>query len=131
MEEALLAFLLADAGVAAIFADRIGWSWRVQGAPLPDLTLVRTDGQRDPLLAGGYSGFVDGRAQVNSWASLQSAATLGARAVIQAVARANETTTGGVIQGVFVKSEQDGFEGEKPDRVFYTRLMLHIPHNEV
>lgn len=131
MEEALLAWLLADPTVTDLVADRIAWSWRKQGDPVPAIALIRTDGGRDPLLAGGASGFVDGFAQVDCWGALQSDATAVARAVVKSTENITEAGTGGVIQGVFVVHEQAMFDGERPDRLFRTRLSLRIPHNEV
>lgn len=130
MEETLLAYLLADAGISARVGSRVSWSWRKQGSAVPAITLIVTDGARDPVLDGGYSGFVDGYVQADCWGALQLDAKQAARAVIAAAAACNAAATGGVIQGVFVTHEADTFEGEVPDRLFRTMLTLHVPHVE-
>jgi hypothetical protein len=136
MEEALLAFLLADAGVVAAVAVNkrgapcVSWSWREQGSPVPAITLIKVDGARDPLLAGGNSGFVDSHVQVDCWGAYQLDAKQAARAVVAAAQLVTEAATGGVIQGAFTLHEADTFEGETPDRLFRTMLTLRVPYVE-
>ena len=130
MEEQFLASLLADARVFALAGDNVSWSWPDQGAPLPRITLTKTDGPRDPLLAGGVSGFVDGHVQADCWGATQLAAKQLARALVACVVGLNVDLTNGIIQGAFVDHEHDESEGEKPDRIFRTRLSLRVPYTE-
>jgi hypothetical protein len=128
MRSALVEFMAADAGVVGIARSNVSWGYRSQGDPLPALTLVKTDGA-DDVAIDGVTGFVDGHAQADCWgATAEDAANLAA-AVRSAASRMNEATTGGVIQGVFVTHEQDESEGEKPDRLFRTRLALRVPYS--
>lgn len=129
MEEAFLAYLLADAGVAAAVGDRISWTWREQGSPLPAVTLTKVDGERQAVLEG-YSGFVDAHVQADCWGDYQADAKAAARAIVAAAAAAREGNTGGVVQGVFVTHEHDSFEGEAPDRLFRTMLTLRVAYSE-
>lgn len=122
-------YLLGVAPVTAIVAGRISWSWREQGSALPALTLTWLDGPDDVILEG-TSGFVEGRVQADCWDVTQAGAVALAKAVRRACTAANAGNTGGVIQGAFVMHEQDEFEGEKPDRLFRTRLSLRIPYSE-
>lgn len=131
MEEAFIAFLLADPVLKGLVGVNIALGWRTQGYLLPGLTLVRTDGKRDPLLAGGASGFVDGYLQADAWAGSAAEAKAVARALVRASQAMVSANTGGVIQGAFVEHESDEFEGEKPDRIFRTRLSLRVPYNEI
>lgn len=130
MEEALLSYLLANPGLAALAFGRVSWGWREQGSAVPAVTLVHTDGPRDVAL-DGYTGFVDGHAQADCWGDTQMSSTLLARALVAALGGVNQASTGGVIQGAFVEHEEATFEGERPDRLFRTRLALRLPYNEV
>lgn len=129
MRAELLTYFLGVGAVTAIVADRISWTWRGQGDPTPALVLTKTDGPDDVVLEG-TSGFVDGHVQADCFATTQLAAVQLAKAVRTACTAANIGNTGGVIQGAFVLHEQDEFEGEKPDRIFRTRLSLRIPYRE-
>jgi len=130
MKATFLAYLLTGPGLVALVGQNIAWSWRLQGAPLPAVTLIRTDGREDMAL-DGFTGFVDGYVQADCWGSTQLMADQVA-GQIKALTRVTSpvilAATGGVIQGVFVMHEADEFEGEKPDRIFRTRLSLRIPH---
>lgn len=134
MEQALLDFL-ADpqdsAELLGLVGDRMAWSWREQGSPLPAVTLTRTDGPRDVTL-GGYTGFVDGRVDVNCWGETPPQSLQVARLVIKRLRLVNAAATNGVVQGAFVDHQVGPtFEGEKPERVFRTRLSLRVPHADV
>lgn len=129
MREALVTYLAADAGVIAVAGVNVSWGWREQGAPLPALTLVKIDGADDVILEG-TSGFEDGHVQADCWGATALDAARLAKAVRTACTAAREANTGGTIQGAFVTHEQDENEGEKPERIFRTRLALRVPFNE-
>ena len=63
MEAALIAKLLATAGVTALVSTRINWGRRPQGSALPCIVLHRIDGTPD-VHHGGRSGLVSSRVQV-------------------------------------------------------------------
>ena len=46
MEEALVAYLLANAGLTAIVGNRINWTTRPQGAAVPAVVLTKVSGVR-------------------------------------------------------------------------------------
>ncbi|MBW8814035.1 MAG: DUF3168 domain-containing protein [Caulobacterales bacterium] len=84
MEDALLAALLADAGIAAIVGDRIAWGLLPQADELPALVLHR--------ITGGFDYVQDGRVdtitplvQVDCWAGSYGGAKTLARAVMAAL----------------------------------------------
>lgn len=80
MEEALIARLLADAGVAAIAATRVYPGARPQGSALPALVLNTISGA--PVYDDqGEAGLFSARVQIDSWAATYTAAKLLARAV--------------------------------------------------
>lgn len=113
MEEALLALLAADAGVAALLADRIAWGARPTGEQLPCVVLFRITGVRDYHLQG-RSGLVDSLVQVDCWAGTWLAAKSVARAIVDALDTPDQPT----IQKAFVEGERDSFEegdGPLPD----------------
>lgn len=84
MEPALLAKLLASAGITALVSTRINWSRRPQGEALPAIVLHRIDGTPDVHHAG-YSGLVQSRVQVDCWAASYGSAKAIARAVQTAI----------------------------------------------
>lgn len=84
MEEALLAALLADPGVAAFFGDRGAWGLIPQGEPMPAFGLNR--------VTGGYGYTQDGPVdtitplvQIDVWAGSYGDAKRGARAIVAAL----------------------------------------------
>lgn len=130
MRSAFSDYLAAQTPITDLVGENLSWGWRQQGAPIPALTLIKTDGPDDVILEG-TSGFVDGHVQADCWGATQAEAAQLAKAVRTACTAANLGNTGGVIQGAFVLHEQDEFEGEKPDRIFRTRLALRVPYSEV
>jgi hypothetical protein len=80
MEEAIIARLLADSGVAAIASTRVFPGARPQASALPAIVLNRVSG--GPLYADdGEVGLEQGRIQIDCWADTYSGAKLLARAV--------------------------------------------------
>lgn len=80
MEEAIIARLLADTGVAAIAGARVFPGMRPQGSALPAAVLNRISG--GPLYADdGEVGLEQARIQIDCWAETYTGAKKLARAV--------------------------------------------------
>lgn len=128
MEAALIARLLATAGLTALVSTRINWSRRPQAEALPAIVLHRIDGGRDYHLTGP-SGIIESRVQVDCWAASYGSA--------KAVARAVETTLSGArfIQGairfntIHVVDERDSTFDESGTALFRTSLDLMVHHS--
>lgn len=129
MEEALTALLLANAGVSAMVGDRVNWSARPDDAALPAVTLHRISGRRDQT-SSGRSGLVDSTVQIDTWGRTFKEAKLLARAVILALPHARTLTGGIVLQGIFIDSESDSFEGDAPEPLYRTRIDISVWHKE-
>ena len=84
MESALIAKLLASAGVTALVSTRINWKERPQGSALPAIVLHKPSRLPDYHHAGP-SGLVSTRVQVNCLATSYGASVAIARAVEVAV----------------------------------------------
>jgi hypothetical protein len=129
MEEALVALLLADAGVAALVGTSVFWGVRPQGTTLPAITLTRISGQRD-YTNEGASGLVSSRVQIDCEAETYLSSKTVARAVIAALAAVPTST----LQGAFVEGERDLYEFDaKTDSAvhpFATSLDVILHHSE-
>jgi hypothetical protein len=127
MEAALLAKLLATAGVTALVSTRINWTRRPQGEALPCIVLHRIDGTPD-YHHGGASGLVESRVQVDCWGASYKTAKGVARAVEAAVTA--QTFTQGAIRFdvILIADERDSTFDEKPDTLFRTSLDLMVRH---
>ena len=125
MEEAISNLLLGNATVAGMVGDRVNWAAR-PGADLPAITLHRITGQRDATMSG-RSGLVSSTVQIDVWGSTYSQAKKLARAVIPALPQ----TPGATLQGVFINSESDSFEGEDPTPLYRTRIDISVWHQEI
>ncbi|MFC5390012.1 DUF3168 domain-containing protein [Brevundimonas bullata] len=129
MEEAISNLLLGNAGVSALVGDRVNWSAR-PGAVLPAITLHRITGQRDATNSG-RSGLVSSSVQIDIWGGTYSQAKRLARAVVPALPHAQTATGGVVLQGIFIDSESDSFEGEDPTPLYRTRIDISVWHQEI
>lgn len=125
MEEAISNLLLGNATVAGMVGDRVNWAAR-PGADLPAITLHRITGQRDATMSG-RTGLVSSTVQIDVWGSTYSQAKKLARAVIPALPQ----TPGATLQGVFINSESDRFEGEDPAPLYRTRIDISVWHQEI
>jgi len=111
--------------VAGMVGDRVNWAAR-PGADLPAITLHRITGQRDATMSG-RSGLVSSTVQIDVWGSTYSQAKKLARAVIPALPQ----TPGATLQGVFINSESDSFEGDDPTPLYRTRIDISVWHQEI
>lgn len=129
MEEAIINLLLASGAVNAIAGDRIFWSARPDEVDLPAITLHRITGLRDTTMSG-RSGLVSSTVQIDAWGRTFKEAKLLGRAVIAALPHARTATGGIVLQGIFIESESDTFEGNDPQPLYRTRIDISVWHKE-
>ena len=125
MEEAISNLLLGNATVAGMVGDRVNWASQ-PGAELPAISLHRITGQRDATMTG-RTGLVSSTVQIDVWGATYSQAKKLARAVIPALPQ----TPGATLQGVFINSESDSFEGEDPTPLYRTRIDISVWHQEI
>lgn len=124
MEAALLARLLATAGVTALVSTRINWLRRPQGEALPAIVLHRIDGAPD-VHHGGASGLVVSRVQVDCWAESYGSAKAIARAVETAVTAQTFTQGATRFDVILIADERDStFDETTP--LFRTSLDLIV-----
>lgn len=131
MEEALVAFLLADAALAGLVATRITWQSRPQGEALPAVTLQRVSGARDYHMQGP-SGLVQSRVQVDCWGATYASALAVSRAV-RSLLSGIRTETGGIeLQGAFIDGERHDFEKDGNAAQAFHRVMIdfQVWHSE-
>lgn len=127
MEEALVAYLLAQAGPSAMVSDRITWARRGQGKPLPAVVLYRIDGAPDYHL-GGASGLVSSRVQVDCWANTFGDAKRTARAVAIAVSGMRFNQGAIRFDALLIIDERDSSEDLNGTPLFRTSLDLAVHH---
>lgn len=127
MEAALIAHLLAQAGITALVGNRINWLRRPQAAVLPDIILHRIDGAPDYHLTGP-SGLVESRVQVDCWADTFAGAKHIARAVEAAVSGQRFTRGAIRFDAILILDEGDDTFDETPNVYFRTRLDLAVHH---
>jgi hypothetical protein len=110
MEEAVIARLLADSGVAAIVGTRVFPGSRPQGSALPAAVLNRISG--GPLYADdGEVGLEQGRIQVDCWAETYTAAKTLARAVTAALSAFDSTVGTTTFEFIELENERDLRDG--------------------
>lgn len=127
MEEALIARMLATAGITALVGQRVTPKRRTQGGDLPAIVLHRIDGGPDYTQAGA-SGLIESRVQVDCWAgSWLSSATV-ARAVMAALSGATFTQDGVRFDAIFVVAQRDDTDDENGTPLFRFSLDLMVHH---
>lgn len=127
MEAALLARLLATAGITALVSQRINWSRRPQGETLPAIVLHRIDGAPDYHLTGA-SGLVESRVQVDCWGSSYGSAKTVARQVEAAVSGARFTQGSIRFDAILILDERDSTFDDNNTAIFRTSLDLAVHH---
>ena len=119
MEEALMAKLLATAGVTAIFGTRIRWGERGQGDALPTLVLNVVSGE-EHYTHGGAGQIGMTRIQFDSYGATSKQSNDGSAAVLTALSGASFTQGSVTFGGIFFDSKfGPRAEGESP-KVFRT-----------
>ena len=127
MEAALIAKLLATAGVTALVSTRINWGRRPQGEALPSIVLTRVSGIPDVHHAGA-SGLVASRVQADCWGSTYKTAKTVARAVETAITAQGFTQGAIRFDVILLDSERDDTFDESGVAYFRTSLDLMIRH---
>lgn len=117
MEEALIAILLAAAGVTTLTGDKVYPGVRPQGSALPAIIFNRISG-RPGYVMSGPDGSSESRVQIDAYADSYAATKALARAVRSTLSGLRGAHHGVTFQGVFLESARDGFEGENPERIF-------------
>jgi len=106
IEAAVIAHLLADAGVEALVEDRVFPVSLPQGARLPSVVVARVDGA--PLLADdGPSGLSNPRLQIDCWGSSYASAKALARAVTSSLNAYSGDMAGLDVPHVELEAERD------------------------
>lgn len=128
MEEALVALLLADAGVKLLLGTRLNWGRAPQTQGTATYAVLqRITGQRDYTMQRA-SGYVQSRVQVDVYAVSYTATKKAARAIIAATSGRK----GGLFQGIFVDAERDlpAADPGEVTNLFRTSIDLIIHHSE-
>jgi len=125
METALIAKLLASAGVTALVSTRINWSRRPQGAALPAIVLHRISGIPD-YHHSGTSGLVSSRVQVDCYGVSYGSAKAVARAVEAAITAQTFTQGATRFDVILLDNERDSSTEPTPDTLFLTSLDLVV-----
>ena len=129
MEEAVLSLLLNNPVVAERTGGRIAWGERPPG-DFPAITLHRISTTRDSTHQG-RSGLMSSTVQADVWGSTYASAKLLARAVIPALPQGRTVVGETVLQGVFIDTESDSFEGDDPEPLYRTRIDFTVWHEEI
>ncbi|HYJ44087.1 MAG TPA: DUF3168 domain-containing protein [Xanthobacteraceae bacterium] len=113
MKEQLRAYLMADAGIAALVGPRVTWVVRERKGEFPAIVLHQISGRRNYAMTAP-SGVVEARVQVDCWARSNKDATATGRAVNHALGGLRAELDGVEIQGAFLELEQDLSEPGSP-----------------
>ena len=134
MEEDLIALIIADAGVSAIFKavasseTRIYWMRAPQGVAKPYATLQRISGVPDNP-HGGPSGLEAARVQIDVYGLTYAATITAARAIVDLLTGFRGTKNSTVFQGIFRSDWREGFEHDAtPDKLFRQSVDIEIWH---
>ncbi len=129
MEEAIANLLLNNPAVAGIVGKRVNWSSRPDDTDLPAVTLHRISGRHDATL-DGRTGLIASTVQIDAWGRTFKEAKLLTRAIVPALPHARTLTGGVVLQGIFIDTESDSFEGDDPEPLYRTRIDISVWHKE-
>ena len=124
MEEALIAKLLATAGVAALAGTRIRPTQRTQGETTPSVVVTTVAGG-DIYHHQGKSDIDDALVQIDCWAPTMLGAKTLARAIKTALSGQNFLQGSVRFNRIFLENERDSAEGENP-RLFRTMLEFRV-----
>ena len=130
MEEALVAYLLADTALAALVATRIYWVEKPQAVVNPVMVLTRISGNRNYHMLGAAN-FVESRVQFDCDGLTYASAKGVARALRDRLSGFRGTQGTIAFYGCFLESERDTFdEAPTTDKLFRTSLDFIIHHKE-
>lgn len=130
MEEAIIAILLADAGVAGQIDTRVYPGRAPQGVQA-SYVLVRSVTRVPDYTMGGPSGYEERRFQIDVYAETYSKTKLTARAVVAALSGFSGVQGAVTIQAIFLDGERDLPITDEDDDVynrFRTSLDFFIHH---
>ena len=123
MEEAIIARLLADTGVAAIASTRVFPGMRPQGSTLPAAVLNRISG--GPLYADdGEVGLEQARIQIDCWAETYTGAKKLSRAVTACLSAFEGTVGTTTFEFIELDIERDLQEGGSDAATYPFRTAL-------
>ena len=134
MEEDLIALLIANAGISALFKavasgeTRVYWMRSPQTVAKPYATLMRVSGVPDET-HGGRSGLEASRVQIDVYGLTYASAKTAARA-IDAFMQGRKGVQGNTeFQGIFRLNWREGFEDDAtPDKLHRQSLDFEIWH---
>lgn len=136
MEEALIAYLLADGPLSAAVSNRIHFVTRPQGSALPAVVMANVSGVRTYTLRSPAN-LTESRIQVDCWGLSFGATKMVGRRVIDAMHRLRGTHQGIVFEAAFLDTERDSFDSGSnaqtgtAERVFRTSLDFIIWHKRI
>jgi hypothetical protein len=129
MEQAIIARLLATAGVTAIAGDRVFPGSRPQASALPAVVFNVVSGA--PVYTDdGEAGLAENRIQLDCWASTYTAAKQLAAAVKASLSAFVGDAAGVTFQNILLITERDRREGgsNAPEYLFRTMLEFIVWH---
>lgn len=107
MEEALVALLLADAGVAAALGTRIWWARAPQGQPARPYCVLRAISDPHDYHMGGPSGLFRSRIQTDVYGETYAQAKTASRALSAAISGYRGPAGAKTFQGAFIDGGRD------------------------
>lgn len=129
MEEALVAYMLADAPLDTLVGNRIFWVTRPQSDQnLPAVVLTKVSSVADYHMQAP-SGLFQTRVQVDCWGETFSSVTNVARAVKDILSGAQFTQSGIDFQGSFLDNERQLYEDEEPVRLHRVSIDFIMWHS--
>lgn len=128
MEEALIARLLAEASISAVFGDRIHWSVAPEGSTMPFLVVSIAAGGQD-YTHSGRNAFSMTRTQLDSYSTDALEAIQGSRVVLSELETV-ETIEGVLFEDAWAVADDDmpAEPLEDGTQVFRRKLEVMIPH---
>lgn len=130
MEEALVAMLLADAGVAAVLGARVNWGRRPQGAGNQPYCVLQVISQVPDYTYQGSAGRGQARVQADVYALSYELAKQAARALKARLSGFRGTRSGVAFDGIFIDDERDLPEADPGEvtNLFRTSIDFIIHH---
>lgn len=107
MEEALVAMLLADSGVAALAGARIWWGRAPQANATRPYVVMRKVSGRPEYHMTAPAGLSETRVQLDAYGETYASARLTARALQAKLSGFRGSSGGKSFQGIFVEAERD------------------------
>lgn len=132
MEEDFIAYLLADAGIAAAAGNKVKWLQRPQATALPAITLQRVSSAPANDQCGADA-LKETLVQIDCWGATFLSALDVARAVEAAVSGKSFTNGTTDFSSLFITGGDDTTEpGSTTGSVIYrTRIDVQIWHKEI